>query len=158
MTLHRITIREIMLLTAIAALLIPFIYSKKPEAVSLDLSYNTIQKMVSQIEPNSRIQFGSGGSEMADLNYLIPKDSADKFFENLRTEIEKHIKTSGWGEPGGSKTVTNGNLTGFGYDLKKGSVRCAVQGILLSRNECKDVLFGKDVEEVRFIILSPQVR
>lgn len=147
-----------MLLTAIAALLVPLVYSKKPESASLDLSYNTIQKIVSQIEPNASIQFGSGGSEKADLVYLIPKDGADKFFENLHAEVAKHIETSGWGKSDGGRTTSNGLLTEFGYDLKNGSVRCIVRGILLSRNEGKDVLFGKEVEEVRFIILSPHVR
>ena len=154
----RFSLRELLMLMTICALLIPHLFSRAFTTQRIDLAWDTVRAMVAKVDPAATIQGGSGGREQVELTCLVPIESSDVFFSKLHDEIDKQIDDSGWFNPGAGTSTSNGHLTGFSYDLVNGSSRCTVVGILLDKKKGKDWLNNKDVDEVRFIVLSPHVR
>lgn len=154
----RFSLREILMLMTICALLIPHLFSRAFTTQRIDLASNTVRAMVAKVDPAATIQGGNGGSEQVELTCLVPVESSDVFFSKLHEEISKKIDGSGWVNHGAETSTSNGHITGFSYDLVNGLSRCTVVGILLDKKKGKDWLYNKDVDEVRFIVLSPHVR
>ena len=158
MKMPRFSLRELLMLTTICALLTPYLYSRAFTTHRMDLSWQTVRGMVTKVEPTATIQSGSGGNDHVELTCLVPAANSDAFISKLHTAVVKQIDDSGWIYQGRGSSTSNGLLTGFSYDLLNGSSRCSVVGILLDKKKAKDWLYDKDVDEVRFIILSPHVR
>lgn len=154
----RFSLRELLMLTTICALLMPYIYSYAFTTRRIDLSFGKVESLVMKAEPNARIQSGSGGNERVDLTCLVPSDKSGAFFSNLQSEVVKHVNESGWIQHGGGSVSSNGTLSEFTFNLHNGSSQCSVVGVLLDKRKGKDWLENKDVDEVRFIILSPHLR
>ncbi len=146
------------MLTAICALMIPYFFSHPFTSHRIDLSWKTINSMVLRAEPAAIIQSSKGASELVEMTCLIPTANSDVFFSRLHAEVKRKLDASGWTRHGSSEHLSNGLLTWFSYDLQNTSSRCSVVGVLLDRKKGTDVLYNKDVDEVRFIILSPHVR
>lgn len=154
----RFSLRELFLLMTICALLVPYLFSHAFTTQRIDLSWDTVRAMVAKVDPATRILSGSGGSEQVELTCLVPVESSDVFFSKLHDEISKQIDDSGWVNRGTGSSTSNGRVTRFSYDLVNGTSRCSVVGILLDKKKGKDWFNNKDVDEVRFIVLSPHVR
>ena len=158
MKLSRFSLRELLMLLTIAALLMPHIYSRAFSASRVDLSYEVIREMVSGVAPEARILSGSGGREVTKLTCLVPIEDADSFFAELHKAIESKFSESGWRLVSRGSTTTNGESSGFNFTFQNGSSRCTVLGLLVDKKKGKDWLYDKDVEEVRFVVLSSHVR
>ena len=152
------SLREFLMLMVICALLMPHIYSRAFTTSRLGLDWGAVRGMVMKVEPAATMQGGSGGIDHVELTFLIPAANSDDFFPKLHAAIKEHIDDSGWISHGSSSSTTNGHLSGFRYDMLNGSSRCSVVAILLDKKKGKDWLYGKDVDEVRFIVLSPHSR
>lgn len=162
MKLPRFSLRELLMLMTICALLMPYVYSCAFTTPRLGLSVKTVLGMVAKVEPAATIQSAtikssSGRDEQIELTCLIPTAKSDAFFAKLHAAIDEHIDDSGWINLEEGTSGTNGSLTGFSYDLVNGSSRCAVVGILVDNKDGNDRLNNRDVNKVRFIILSPHV-
>ena len=158
MKMSRFSLRELLMLTTICALLMPYLYSHVFTTHRMDLSWQTVRGMVTKVDPTATIQSGEGGDDHVELTCLVSAANSEAFFSNLHAAIRKQIDDSGWIIHGTGSGTSNGQLTSFNYDLVNGSSRCSVVGILLDKKKGKDWLYNKDVDEVRFIILSPHVR
>lgn len=154
----RFSLRELLMLMTICAILMPYLYSRAFTTPRIGLSWEAVRGMVTKVEPAATIQSGSGGTDHVELTCLIPAANSDAFFPKLHTAIKEHIDDSGWSNQGSRSSTSNGLLTGFSYDMLNGSSRCSVVAILLDKKKGKDWVHDKDVDEVSFIILSPQSR
>ncbi|WP_345327418.1 hypothetical protein [Novipirellula rosea] len=155
MKIPQFSVRELLMLVTIVALLIPYLHSRAFTANRVDLSYNTICELVKSVDPSARLMSGSGGQTLADLTYLVPTENSENFFAELYAAVEKQVKQSGWRRTSGGAGRTDGSLSGFNFELRHESSCCTVFGMLVDRKKGKDWLYDKDVEEVRFIIFSP---
>lgn len=151
----RFSVREFLLLMTICALLMPHIYSHAFTTNRLDLSWQTISELILEVEPTVSIHTGNDGNEYVEMTCIVPAENSEAFFPKLQVAVKQQINDSGWHPSRSEVSASNGLLTGFRYDLENESSRCSVVGRLLVRKNCE---FNKDLDEVRFIILSPRFR
>lgn len=158
MSIPRFSLRELLMFMVICVLSIPYIYSSVVATRGMDLGWETVRKMVMKVEPTATMLGGKGGNDHVDLTCLVPAENSRDLFSKLHVAIKENIDGSGWIISGSSTSTINGNLSDFCYDVFNGNSRCTVVAILLDKKKGKDWLNGKDVDEVRFIVLSPQTR
>lgn len=158
MSIPRFSLRELLMFMVICALSIPYIYSSVVATRGMDLGWETVRKMVMKVEPTATLLGGNGGNDHVDLTCLVPAENSGDLFSKLHVAIKENIDRSGWIIKSSSTSKVNGDLFKFRYDIFDGYSRCTVVAILLDKKKGKDWLNGKDVDEVRFIVLSPQTR
>jgi hypothetical protein len=158
MKVPRFSLRELLMLMVICALSMPYIYSSMVATRGMDLGWETVRRMVMKVEPRATLLGGNGGNDHVELTCHVPAENSEGFFPKLHVAIKEHIDGSGWIVHGSSTSSVNGNLFKVRYDILNGYSRCTVVAILLDKKEGKDWRNGKDVDEVRFIVLSPHTR
>jgi len=158
MKMPRFSLRELLMLMTICGLLMPYLYFRAVTTHQMDLSMEIVRVMVMKAEPSAIILSGRGGNEHVELTCLVPTANSDALFPNVHAAVRKQIDDSNWHIHGMGSSGSNGLSTRFSYDLRNGSSRCQVVGILLDNKKKDDWLEIEDVDEVRFMILSPHVR
>jgi hypothetical protein len=146
MTLPKFSVRELLLLTTIIALALPYVYRGVFAAHRIRWSPETIEPLVASFEPKAKVIWGSrsssGNSGVTEISFVVPESSADSFALSLK-----------FGSGSGS---TNGETTRFHLNYSnvasEGVVRCQI----LDRRRGKDQKVG-DVEHIEMLLVWLQV-
>ena len=155
----RFTIRELLLLIVVVALLMPYLYRGLFSTKRLNLGWQVVKGIVQQIEPSSRVSGGSGTSDSIEFTCQMPLGSKQDFSEKFRTKILEHVEREGWRFTlGNSKYLANEQLVSFQQEVSNGVDGCTIFYRLIESGVEKDVILNRDIEWVRFVLLSPQTR
>ena len=155
----RFTIRELLLLLVVVALLMPYLYRGLFSTRRLNLGWHVVERIVQQIEPSSRISGGSGTSDSIEFTCQMPLGSKRDFSERFRTKILEHVEQEGWRFPRGDyKYLANEQLVSFQQEVSNSVDNCTIYYRLLESGVEKDHILGRDIDWVRFVLLSPQTQ
>lgn len=137
MTLPKFSVRELLLLTTIIALALPYVYRSAFAARRINLSSSEIEALVASFEPKARVR-GRGGSSNSnggatEFSIVVPESAADSFALKLKDAMEKQLRSSGWSQRGSGSGSTNGKTTGFHLNFSNGASEYAVRCRILER-------------------------
>ena len=154
MQLPRFSIREILMLTAIVALITPHVYQAATTKPTIDISYGTLRQIIQSVEPRAYLRLGTGDDEFAEFKYVVPSDAIPDFVEKVRAKVHKRVVASGWKVISHGISSLNGIPAKFNYTLANGNARCNVYFLLVDRKPYDDPT--NQVEEIRLLLFSPQ--
>lgn len=158
MPLPRFNLREMLMLLTIIGLSIPYVLPAMRSQSRMDLSYNRVLAMVTQLEPQAKVVNVAGGDEQIDLTCLVPADASADLFERIHRVIRDQIEKSGWVLVSSRESRENDSLARFDYELWNSNARCVIQAVLIEKKKSVREIQGHTMDEVRFIILSPHLR
>lgn len=154
MKLPRFSIREVMMLTAIIALLIPYIYRRFEKQEAFNFSYNELKQMVTKIEPGATLISGGGGREFSDMTFLMPEGTGGDLVTKIHALIDKQIASEHWKIYGSGRGGDGNGLTQFSYDLAKDNNRCRLQLLRVSREIENSWDHRTGMDRIRLILFS----
>ena len=154
MKLPRFSIREILILTTIVALSIPYIYRAFEKRERFDFSYFQLQQMVRNLEPGAILINAGGGEEFGDLTYLMPVGKGADLVTRIHSLVEKQIVAEHWTVYGSGSAGQNDELAQFSYELVKDRNHCKLQLLRINHETDREWDNQKGLDKVRLIFFS----
>jgi hypothetical protein len=158
--LPKFSVRELLLVTTIIALVMPYVYRSVFAAHRIRWSEETIEPLVASFEPKAKVIGGererSGNSGVTEISFVVPKSSAESFTLNLKDAMEKHLLSSGWSLFSSGSRSTNGKTMGFHLAYSNGASEGVVRCQIVDRRRNKDQKVG-DVEHIEMLLVWLQV-
>jgi hypothetical protein len=157
MAMPKFSIRELLMLMVIVALLLPYAYHNAFRHKRVDLSLESIDAVIEAADSGARGIEGSAtkhDTDEVERSCLVPKSTSRKFPERIVVVLEEHLRKGGWNGRNLGGSYSNDRIMNVTYELHRGPSRCLVRLYFLDQREVYDPLYKTDVDEIRFVVIA----